>query len=242
VVSHDFPGPGPVVADAFGTALLDQLDGKGGTVIYERDDGYVAVDPSNYFEDWSDRDTWAVDRLKGRVLDIGAGAGRVTSVVVERGLEAVALDVSAGAVEVCRRRGIKEVFHGTVDEVPGTELFDSFLVLGNNLGLIGSPEGAKHFFATLARLARPGAVLVGGCLDPYQTDDYNHLAYHELNRERGRAPGQVTLRTRYGRLVSEWFDLWWMAVDELAELSESCGWRIVETLPGTMYAVVLEPA
>jgi SAM-dependent methyltransferase len=161
-------------------------------------------------------------------------------VVADRGLDVVALDVSAGAVEVCRRRGIEDVFHGTVDDFAGTQLFDSFLVLGNNLGLIGSPDGARRFFATLKRLARPGAVLVGGCLDPYQTDNPDHLAYHELNRARGRLPGQVTIRTRYKRLATEWFDLLWMAVDELSQLCEPCGWRIVDTLPGTIYAVVLE--
>jgi SAM-dependent methyltransferase len=229
-----------VVGDAFGTALLDQLEGRRGAVIYERDDGNVEIDHGDYFSDWSERDTWAVERLRGRVLDIGAGAGRVSLVIAERGLEVVALDVSAGAVEVCRRRGIENVFHGTVDDIRGTQLFDSFLVLGNNLGLIGSPRGAERFFAALARLARPGAVLVGGCLDPYQTDNPDHLGYHELNQARGRMPGQVTLRTRYKRLASEWFDLLWMAPYELSQLSESCGWRIVDTLPGMMYAVVLE--
>lgn len=229
-----------MVGDAFGSALLDQLDGKRGTVIYERDDGYVEIDHGDYFDDWSERDTWAVERLRGRVLDIGAGAGRVTSVIAERGLEVVALDVSAGAVEVCRRRGIENVLHGTIDDFRGSQLFDSFLVLGNNLGLIGSPDGAKRFFASLTRLAQPGAVLVGGCLDPYQTDNPDHLAYHELNQARGRMPGQVTLRTRYKRLATEWFDLLWVTLDELSRLSESCGWRVIDTLPGMVYAVVLE--
>jgi hypothetical protein len=31
-----------------------------------------------------------------------------------------------------------------------------------------------------------------------------------------------------------------MALDELAHLSGSCGWHIIDTLPGAMYPVVLE--
>lgn len=234
--------PEPVLGDAFGMALVDQIDGRSGSVIYERDDGFVERDPVDYFVDWSERDAWAVQRLKGRVLDIGAGAGRVARVLQERGLDVVALDVSAGAIEVCQRRGIREVFHGTVEDFPGTRQFDSFVVLGSNLGIVGSPEGARRFFAALTRLARPGTVLVGGCLDPYQTEIPDHLAYHQINRERGRMPGQVTIRTRYKRLATEWFDLLWMSLDELSDLSNSCGWRVVDALPGALYAVALEVA
>src|SRR5712692_3490587 len=89
---------------AFGAALLDQLAGLPGTVTHERDDGYVQADSTNYISDWNDRDSWAIARTAGRVLDIGAGAGRVCLRLAESGLDALLLDVSAGAVEVCRPR------------------------------------------------------------------------------------------------------------------------------------------
>jgi 2-polyprenyl-3-methyl-5-hydroxy-6-metoxy-1,4-benzoquinol methylase len=165
----------PVVGDAFGHALLSQLTGLPTSIVYERDDGYVEIDPMNYLTDWSERDSWAVQRVKGWVLDIGAGGGRPSLVIVERGLDVVALDVSKGAVGVCRRRGLQNVIHGTVEAVPVGETFDSFVVLGNNLGLVASREGAERFYGTLAGLSRPGAVIVGGCLDPYQTDNEDHL-------------------------------------------------------------------
>ena len=129
----------PLVGDAF-AALLGQLAGLPGVVTYARDDGYGQVDSTNYISDWNDRGSWAIARAAGRVLDVGAGAGRVCLRLAESGLDAVALDVSAGAVEVCRRQGVQNVFHGTIDDLPSTELFDTFIVLGNNLGLIGSPR------------------------------------------------------------------------------------------------------
>ena len=94
----------PLVVGAFGAALLDQLAGLPGAVTHERDDGYVQADSTNYISDWNDRDSWAIARTAGRVLDIGAGAGRVCLRLAESGLDALLLDVSAGAVEVCRPR------------------------------------------------------------------------------------------------------------------------------------------
>ncbi len=230
----------PVLGDAFGVALQDQFAGLPGVVTYERDDGFVQADPMNYISDWNERDSWAVARVVGRVLDVGAGAGRVCLRLAETGADVVALDVSAGAVDVCRRRGLPQVFHGTIDDLPPTDRFDTFLVLGNNLGLIGSPEKAQGFFDAIAMRLRPGGRIVGGCLDPYQTDHPDHLAYHKANVEAGRMAGQVRLRARYRRLATAWFDLLWMSMPELAALARRSGWQITDSMPGPSYAVVLE--
>jgi hypothetical protein len=53
-------------------------------------------------------------------------------------------------------------------------------------------------------------------------------------------PGQVTLRTRYKCWATDWFDLLWQSLAEMSTLVERCGWTIVETLPGAMYAVAME--
>jgi SAM-dependent methyltransferase len=97
---------------------------------------------------------------------MGAGAGRASLAVQECGQEVVALDISPGAVEVCRRRGVEQVFCGTVAElaVAGPAKFDSVLMLGNNLGLLGSPQpwaaglaaARPHVLAALGGVLRPG--------------------------------------------------------------------------------------
>jgi SAM-dependent methyltransferase len=98
----------PVVGDAFGEGLLAALAGEPYRVVNERDDGHVDVDTSDYLgrvEDdphWS----WIEPRLGERVLDIGAGGGRASVPLEEAGVDVTALDVSPGALEVCRRRGV----------------------------------------------------------------------------------------------------------------------------------------
>jgi SAM-dependent methyltransferase len=236
----------PRIGDAFGGALLDRFDGRTAHIVIERDDGWVAVDHADYFSEpaadglpWS----WIRERLGDRVLDIGAGAGRAAIELQRGGTDVVPLDVSAGAIEVCRRRGVRDVFVGTVGELAasGPPPFDSFLCLGNNLGLIGSPSAAPAFFDALRRLGTEDCRVVGTMLDPYGTDDPVHLAYHDANRAAGRRPGEIRLRVRHRGLATDWFPLWWASVGELTEVADDCGWDVIDVLPGTRYAAELRP-
>jgi SAM-dependent methyltransferase len=237
----------PRTGDAFGAALLAALEHGASRAVIERDDGLVDVDQiaENYFglpEAWAERCRWAVDRAVGRVLDIGAGAGRAALVLQDRGQDVVALDVSAGAIEVCERRGVRQRFLGTVDDLVATapRPFDSFLALGNNLGFLESRERAPEFLAALARLGHPHSIIVGTGLDPFHTTDPAHLSYQEANRVRSRLGGQITIRVRYRELATTWFDLLWCSLDELAGICEPAGWTITEVFPGPLYGVVLE--
>ena len=66
-----------------------------------------------------------------------------------------------------------------------------------------------------------------------------HLAYHQRNRRAGRMPGQVTIRVRYQRLATAWFDLLWMSLSELDQIAAPAGWRVTTAFPGAEYRAVL---
>jgi SAM-dependent methyltransferase len=235
----------PELGDAFGRALLDLAAGTADPIIIERDDGFVSTDTFDYLAGLDDRDQWALDRVRGRVLGVGAGAGRACLALQDRGLDVVALEVSPGAILACRQRGVRQVYAGTVEQAAADETagaFDSVLLLGNNLGLLGSPAAAATFLAALDELIRPGGVIVGTCLDAYQTDKPVHLDYHDRNRGRGRMAGQLTIRARYQRLATDWFDWLVMSPAELSDVAGSAGWRIADLRPGALYAAVLERA
>ena len=228
----------PVEGDALGAALRAQLEqgGDAGRHIVERDDGCVSSDSATlYFLDpgnWFAVEASVPSRTQGRVLDIGAGAGRFALEMQNRGHDVVALDVDDLCLEVCRRRGVAQLFSGTIFDLLETspEPFDTFLLMGHNLGLLAGPDEAVKFLETLGKMANPGARILGTNLEPLGTDDPLHLSYHQQNRERGREPGQLVLRVRWTNLASPWFDYWFLSTSDLRTVAASAGWDLVDVV------------
>jgi len=234
----------PALGDAFGDALLAQHGGSEPGVVIERDDGFVDVDRSDYFADVSTDPAWPWlrDRVGESVLDLGAGAGRGSLRLQAEGVDVVALDVSPGAIEVCRARGVVETALGTVADLGSVgPSFDTYLCLGNNLGLIGSESTAAEFFEPLRDVARPGCRLIGTMLDPYRTDNSLHLDYHARNRVSGRLAGEVRIRVRHERTATAWFNLLWASVGELGDIARAHHWELVDASDGTIFCAELRP-
>jgi SAM-dependent methyltransferase len=239
------------VGDAFGRALLDRLEGDGEPVeIIERDDGFIAMSTraSAYFgEPGGDGslDQAALDEVRGHVVDVGCGAGRFALKLQEAGHGVVAIDRSPLAVEVCRRRGVRDVRILTVARISrALGMFDTVLMMGNNFGLFGGRDSMRRILERMDRATNPAGRIVAEGIDPYRTDDPAHLDYHRSNRERGRMGGQIRMRVRYRTLATPWFDYLFVSIDELEELLRGTVWRLAKTIhdtgPGPGWIVVLE--
>ncbi len=79
--------------DAFGQEMWAHYKGEESSEIVERDDGFFNVTPNNpalYFSeytDWNVIERKAMELVKGRVLDIGCGAGRHSLYLQKKGFE-----------------------------------------------------------------------------------------------------------------------------------------------------------
>jgi len=226
------------VDDAFGAALLAEAD-----EIVERDDGFIQAGKFGYFAPvrrWPAVERRALRYVRGRVLDVGVGAGRVAFELQKRGHEVVGIDVSPGAVEVARRRGVRDVRLLRFEDVDNSlGRFGTVVMYGNNFGLFASPAKTKRMLRRLRGLADR---IVAASRDPYGTDEPAHLRYQERNRQRGRLSGQLRLRSRYRDLVGPWFEYLIVSPDEMAELVDGTGWRIHRLVrdEGSYYVAVLE--
>ena len=150
--------------DPLGRALIDFFQGKEVEPVLVRSD--TASDdhlPAElFFRTWEEMPPWeqlAIEKCKGRVLDIGAGAGCHSLVLQERGHEVVALDISPGAVYVMEQRGVRQVHLGHVFDMEG-ETFDTLLLMMNGIGVVGDIKGLEHFLSHAVKLLNPGGQIL----------------------------------------------------------------------------------
>jgi SAM-dependent methyltransferase len=242
----------PPERDAYGQMLLDALDDASNVVeIVEREDGFISASvmgPRLYFAPfrrWPAHHRQAMRYVRGRVLDGGAGAGRVSLHLQERGHDVVAIDNAPGAIEVCRRRGVqdaREVAFADVSRALGT--FDTVVLLGNNFGLFGSPSRGKKLLRRLRRMTSDDARIVAETRDVSSgpgSDTPEHAEYRQRNVERGQLPGQIRIRIRYRKLVGPWMDYPMVSRDELREILAGTGWTLARTLDSDdTYVAIVE--
>jgi SAM-dependent methyltransferase len=236
--------------DAYGSELMAVYQGKKNTFeIVERDDHLIGVSnwPERYFSDydaWSRREKRAMRLIRGRVLDIGCGAGRHGLYLQRKGFDVTGIDNSPGAIRVCKLRGYRNVRLLPVTGIYKfrQSCFDTVIMFGNNFGLFGGFKKAKRLLKQLYRITSPNGQILAESLDPYRTRDRLHLAYHRFNRERGRMGGQLRIRVRHGTIVGQWFDYLLVSQAEMKRILSGTGWNIAQILAdkGPFYIAVIE--
>jgi SAM-dependent methyltransferase len=234
--------------DAYGHELYDYYKHGIGYEIVEREDGYIDISsgPAAYFtkyRDWGPHIKKAIGFARGRVLDVGCGAGRHSLYLQKKGHDVVGLDNSPLAAKVARARGVRRVRVMPVTKVGrGLGKFDTIVMFGNNFGLFGSRRRAKWLLARFRTITREGARIIVESVDPYRTDNRCHLDYQRLNRRRGRMSGRLRLRVRYQTYATPWFDYLIVSPDEMREIVDGTGWRVARFFRsrGPTYSAVIE--
>jgi 2-polyprenyl-3-methyl-5-hydroxy-6-metoxy-1,4-benzoquinol methylase len=157
--------------------------GEEASEIVERDDGFFNASPKGpaiYFseyKDWDLIDRKAMELVKGRVLDIGCGAGRHSLYLQKMGLNVLGIDSSPLAIKICKLRGLKRARVMSIEELnfkPNS--FDTVIMLGSNFGLFGSFEKAKRLLKKLHKMTSRNGLIVASTRDTYKTDNPDHLA------------------------------------------------------------------
>jgi SAM-dependent methyltransferase len=234
--------------DAYGHLVLDYLQKGRGQEIVEREDGLL--DPSRTlpgyyfaeFRSWAAHERKAMRFVKGRVLDIGCGAGRVALYLQKRGFDVSGIDISPLAVKVCKFRGLKKVRVLSISNIgPKLGKFDTLLMFGNNFGLFGSFRRARLLLRRLYEATSDDARTIAESTDPYKTRDPAHLAYQKVNRSRGRMSGQIRIRVRYRTYMTPWFDYLMVSKREMRRIIAGTGWRIERFIDstGSQYIAVI---
>ncbi|UKM64634.1 class I SAM-dependent methyltransferase [Flavobacteriaceae bacterium GSB9] len=163
--------------DLFGKALLEYHNGHytediiTSTSISDDD-----VLPLTYlfrsFSEMPKIEQKALKLCKGLVLDVGCGAGSHSLFLQKKGLNVKAIDISEGAIEVAKNRGVLNIENISVlDE---TETFDTILLLMNGTGIFQELTQVSKYLMHLKSLLKSGGQILIDSSDikyMYEDDD-----------------------------------------------------------------------
>ena len=134
-----------LMKDLFGKAILDyQTDNSPEdlvteTSISEADEMSVAYLFRTY-DAMPKIEQKALKLTKGKVLDVGSGAGSHSLYLQEKGFDVKAIDVSENAVKACELRGLKNVSVANILDLDTESKFDTILLLMNGTGIFETLE------------------------------------------------------------------------------------------------------
>jgi SAM-dependent methyltransferase len=151
--------------DLFGKAILDFQTNNSPedliteTTISEEDEMSVAYLFRSY-DEMPNLEQRALQLAKGKVLDVGCGAGSHSLTLQnDRNLNVTSIDISPNAIEACALRGLKNT---KVQDVMTLEnkKFDTILLLMNGAGMCGRLKNIPKFLLKLKSLLNPGGQIL----------------------------------------------------------------------------------
>jgi len=137
----------------------------------------------------------AIKHCKGRILDVGVGAGCHSLFLKSQGYDVLGIDISELAVEVCVERGLEAKAVSIYNM--GDSNFDTLLLLMNGLGIVGDFDGLDKFFRKSKSILNPGGQILlessdikymfededGSFLLPFGERFYGELEYRMIYNE-----------------------------------------------------------
>jgi len=201
--------------DLFGKAILDYQTGNAPedivteTSISEEDEMSIAYLFRSYKE-MPALEKKALSLSKGRVLDVGCGAGsHALYLQSEKKLDVLAVDISPNAIEACKLRDIKNTACVNVLDLEG-EKFDTILLLMNGTGIFGKLKNISAYLQKLRLLLNPGGQVLIDSSDIIYMFDEDEDGGRWITTDKDYY-GEVEFTLRYKGETENTFD--WLYID-----------------------------
>jgi 2-polyprenyl-3-methyl-5-hydroxy-6-metoxy-1,4-benzoquinol methylase len=220
--------------DPLGRAVLDFLDGEfEPDILVTSDWADDDVLPVPYlfrsFEEMPDWEQKALKLSTGKILDVGAGSGCHSKILMEMEKNVEAIDISEGAIEAMKSQGIKAQL---IDfyEVEGT--YDTILFLMNGLGMARTPSGLIELLEKCKSLLNVGGQVLFDSSDlMFMVDDpqeFETMHAHDYY-------GTLAYQMHYAEQHSE-EDLWmYVDSDTVAHACHVVGLKYEKLMEGEHY-------
>lgn len=133
----------------------------------------------------------AMSLVKGKTLDVGAGAGAHSLHLQQIGIETKAMDISELSCEVMKLRGVEQVVCDDIWQLK-EEKYNTLLFMMNGIGLVKNLEGLPKFLEHIKKYMADNAQIImdssdlkymyeddeGGYWIDLNSDYYGELEYH----------------------------------------------------------------
>lgn len=175
----------------------------------------------------------ALNEARGKVLDVGAGAGCHALALQECGFDVTAVDISPLSCETMKERGVANVECVNIFNQRFQERFDTLLLLMNGTGIAGKLSRLPQLLSRLKQLMNPGAqILIDSSDLRYVYEDENGVLDVDLD---GAYYGEVDYQMTYRNIMGKRFD--WLYADSvvLAECCRQCGLKCEILAQGNHY-------
>jgi len=126
----------------------------------------------------------ALKLAKGKILDIGCGAGSHSLYLQQKNMDVTALDHSKGAISVCKKRGILKTKNASILEFAEitSEKYDTILLLMNGTGIFESLSETSNYLKALKKLlSNTGQILIDSSDIKYMYEDDDGGYWLDIN-------------------------------------------------------------
>jgi SAM-dependent methyltransferase len=224
-------------SDPFGTAVMDFLEKKHDAVIQVSSnlEAEETIPVEYLFRNWEqmpEKEKFALSLTKGKILDVGAGAGAHTLALQSQSKDVTALDRSENCCKAMELQGVRKIIHRDFFQLEETEKFDTLLFMMNGFGLAGTLDGLDSFFQKCKTILKPGGRIIGESADilyMFEDEEEDGAYLIDLN---GVYYGEVLYRMHYKNLTSEEFPWLYISSDLLTEAAANAGFEMLDFYEG----------
>ncbi len=171
--------------DLFGKAILDfQTNNSPEDLVTETNISEADEMSVDYlfrsYNDMPKLEKKALQLAKGKILDVGCGAGSHSLYLQEKGFDVTAIDISPNAIKACQLRGVKnarvqnllEVENDPSESEQAKQKFDTIILLMNGTGIFGTLAETSKYLQKLRSLLNPeGQILIDSSDIIYMFDE-----------------------------------------------------------------------
>ncbi len=198
--------------DPVGAAILDySITKKADDIIVSSDicdDDLIPIEVlfRNHNE-MPDLEVMALECCKGKVLDVGAGAGAHSKELIDRGLIVESIEISEGAVQYMNSIGLNAKKINFFDLK--NEKYDTILMMMNGIGIAGKLSNLEYTLLHAKSILQPGGKILCDSSDiKYLYEDEDGSMWLDLNSE---YYGNFRFQMKFKKEKGPWFD--WLYVD-----------------------------